>query len=127
MGERGFAGAGRAVKKERLDAVGLNRAAEKLAGAEDVRLTGVFVEVARAHPCGERLAAECVGRGGAMVRRQVFCRGGKQFVVGHAASLTEDEDEDEEDRAHFNFRHPYEVTGRSLLLFLLRPAKAARE
>ena len=75
--ERSFARSRRTVKDQRLDAVGLDGAAKQLARRQDVRLAGVFVEVARTHPCGERLAAECVGRGGAMVRRQVFCRGGK--------------------------------------------------
>jgi glycogen operon protein len=34
-----------------------------------------------------------------------------------------DQDEDMEDALPFKFEHPYEVTGRSLLLFLLRPSK----
>ena len=34
-----------------------------------------------------------------------------------------DQDEDMEDALPFKFGHPYEVTGRSLLLFLLRPSK----
>jgi pullulanase/glycogen debranching enzyme len=34
-----------------------------------------------------------------------------------------DQDEDMEDALPFKFGHPYEVTGRSLLLFLLRPRK----
>jgi pullulanase/glycogen debranching enzyme len=34
-----------------------------------------------------------------------------------------DQDEDMEDALPFKFGHPYEVTGRSLLLFLLRPKK----
>ena len=34
-----------------------------------------------------------------------------------------DQDEDMEDALPFEFGHPYEVTGRSLLLFLLRPKK----
>jgi glycogen operon protein len=38
-----------------------------------------------------------------------------------------DADEDPEDRVRFEMGHRYEVTGRSLLLFLLRPARAGRE
>jgi glycogen operon protein len=37
-----------------------------------------------------------------------------------------DEDEDPEEPARFAFDHRYEVTGRSLLLFLLRPTRPAR-
>ena len=37
-----------------------------------------------------------------------------------------DADEDPEDAAHFGFGQTYEVTGRSLLLFLLRPVRAPR-
>jgi isoamylase len=35
-----------------------------------------------------------------------------------------DKDHDVEDALPMKFCHPYEVTGRSLLLFLLRPQKA---
>jgi len=38
-----------------------------------------------------------------------------------------DEDEDPEDAVKFDFGHQYEVTGRSLLLFLLRPARTPRQ
>jgi glycogen operon protein len=38
-----------------------------------------------------------------------------------------DADDDPEDRAHFAFGHQYEVTGRSLLLFGLRPERHQRE
>jgi isoamylase len=34
-----------------------------------------------------------------------------------------DEDEDEEDRVRLRFGHKYQVTGRSLLLFVLRPTR----
>jgi isoamylase len=37
------------------------------------------------------------------------------------------EDEDPEDAVRFDFGHRYEVTGRSLLLFVLRPARATRQ
>jgi glycogen operon protein len=37
-----------------------------------------------------------------------------------------DEDEDPEEIARFPFGHRYELTGRSLLLFLLRPQRASR-
>ena len=38
-----------------------------------------------------------------------------------------DEDADEADRPRFRFGHAYQVTGRSLLLFLLRPGRPPRE
>jgi isoamylase len=38
-----------------------------------------------------------------------------------------DEDEDPEDAVRLNFGHRYAVTGRSLLLFLLRPARTPRQ
>jgi len=38
-----------------------------------------------------------------------------------------DEDEDPEDAVKFDFGHQYEVTGRSLLLFLLRPTRTPRQ
>ena len=83
--ERSFAGAGRAVKDERLDAVGFDGPAEKLAGREHVGLPGVFVEVARAHPCGERLAFEKTGRNGGF--RFGFNRGSKQIIARHGLKL----------------------------------------
>jgi glycogen operon protein len=36
-------------------------------------------------------------------------------------------DDDPDEKARFKFGHAYEVTGRSLLLFVLRPARGARE
>ena len=38
-----------------------------------------------------------------------------------------DEDEDPEDRVHLDFGHQYQVTGRSLLLFRLRPLRHHRD
>ena len=75
--ERRFAGAGRPVKNQRLDAVGLDGAPQQLAGADDVRLAGEFIQVARAHPRGERLGFESVGRGRHVSFRQFFSRFGK--------------------------------------------------
>jgi glycogen operon protein len=37
-----------------------------------------------------------------------------------------DEDDDEEDRVRLRFGHKYQVTGRSLLLFVLRPTRGSR-
>jgi hypothetical protein len=37
-----------------------------------------------------------------------------------------DEDDDPEEPVRFGFGHKYEVTGRSLLLLLLRPARPPR-
>ena len=65
--ERGFAGAGRPVKNQRLNAVGFDGAAQQLSRRENMRLAGVFIQVARAHPRGERLAAEIIP-----VRAQIF-------------------------------------------------------
>ena len=53
LGQGGFADAGRAEEDDRGDAVGLDGAAEELAGAEDVLLAGVFLEGAGAHAGGE--------------------------------------------------------------------------
>lgn len=60
FGECGFAGAGGAVEDEGGDRVGLEHAAEELAFAEDVLLSGELVEGARAHASSQGLdAAEC--------------------------------------------------------------------
>jgi hypothetical protein len=61
--EGGFSGARRTVKNEGLDAVGLDGAAEELAGAEDVGLAGELAEIARAHAGGEGLAFCNIRRG----------------------------------------------------------------
>src|SRR6266511_3004217 len=45
----GFARAGRSVKEERLDAIGLYGATEELARGQDVRLPGEFVDRPRPH------------------------------------------------------------------------------
>jgi hypothetical protein len=52
-GEGGFAGAGGAVEDDAGKPVGLEHAAEKLAGTEEVLLAGEFVEGAGAHAGGE--------------------------------------------------------------------------
>ena len=51
--------------------------------------------------------------------------GGRAWLRLVDTNLPE-EDEDPEDAVRFEFRHSYEVTGHSLLLFLLRPARLAR-
>src|SRR5215472_15524131 len=58
LSEGSFAGAGRAVENEGLNAVGFDGSAEELTGAEDVGLAHELGESARAHPRGERLLAE---------------------------------------------------------------------
>jgi hypothetical protein len=55
LGERRLAGAGRAVEEDAREAVGLEHAAEELAGAEDVPLAGNLVERAGTHPNGQGL------------------------------------------------------------------------
>jgi glycogen operon protein len=52
-------------------------------------------------------------------------RGGRDWLRLVDTNLPE-EDEDLEDALRFEFKHSYEVTGHSLLLFLLRPARLAR-
>ncbi len=51
--------------------------------------------------------------------------GGRDWVRLIDTNLPE-EDDDPEEPARFAFGHSYEVTGRSLLLFLARPARAGR-
>jgi glycogen operon protein len=51
--------------------------------------------------------------------------GGRDWVRLLDTNLPE-EDEDPEEAVHLPFGHQYEVTGRSLLLFLLRPSKLSR-
>ena len=51
--------------------------------------------------------------------------GGRDWVRLIDTNLPE-EDDDPEEPTRFAFGHRYEVTARSLLLFLLRPARAAR-
>jgi glycogen operon protein len=51
--------------------------------------------------------------------------GGRDWVRIVDTNLPDD-DEDLEDAVPFKFGHRYEVTGRSLLLFLLRPARSPR-
>ena len=62
--QRSFAGARRAVKDQRLDAVGLDGAAQQLARAEDVRLADELAQVARPHARRQRLMSK-----GALLRR----------------------------------------------------------
>jgi glycogen operon protein len=51
--------------------------------------------------------------------------GGRDWIRLIDTNLPQD-DEDSEDPARFPFGHEYEVTGRSLLLYLLRPARKER-
>ena len=51
--------------------------------------------------------------------------GGRDWIRLIDTNLPE-EDDDPEEPARFAFGHQYEVTGRSLLLFLARPARSAR-
>ena len=51
--------------------------------------------------------------------------GGRDWVRLIDTNLPE-EDDDPEEPTRLAFGHSYEVTGRSLLLFLLRPVRAAR-
>ena len=53
--ERGLAAAGRAEEDDVREAVRLDHAAEELAGPEDVRLSGDFLERARPHARRKRL------------------------------------------------------------------------
>ena len=61
LGERGFAAAGRAVEDDAAEAVGLDRAAQQLAGAEDVFLADDFLQRLRTHPRRERLLRDVGG------------------------------------------------------------------
>jgi len=49
--------------------------------------------------------------------------GGRDWLRLIDTNLPEEDDELEEAPVRFRFNHSYEVTGRSLLLFLLRPAR----
>jgi glycogen operon protein len=51
--------------------------------------------------------------------------GGRDWIRLVDTNLPED-DEDFEDAVPFKFEHRYEVTGRSLMLFVLRPARSQR-
>ena len=55
-GEAGLAGAGRAPQQDRREVAAGDAAAERPALADEVVLADELVEVARAHPRGERLA-----------------------------------------------------------------------
>jgi hypothetical protein len=88
LGERSLAGAGRPVKNQRLNAVGLDGAAQQLAGREDVGLSGEFVKIARAHPRGERLVpGSGQGRRRGFWFRLVFNRSRKQIVARHGKRI----------------------------------------
>jgi hypothetical protein len=85
--ERSFAGAGRAVENQRLNAIGFNSAAKKLAGREDVFLPGEFVEIARTHARSERLLGYDsfflrLGWSGGLF---AFC--GEKVVASHSFSI----------------------------------------
>jgi hypothetical protein len=71
-----------------LDAVRFDRAAEQLAGSEDVRLTRVFVEIARPHAGCQRSAPQ-IGLGGhcgsGCFRRGT---GNKKVVSSHSGQCT---------------------------------------
>src|SRR5690242_20356563 len=49
--------------------------------------------------------------------------GGRDWLRLIDTNLPEEDDDLEEEPVRFSFNHSYEVTGRSLLLFLLRPAR----
>jgi isoamylase len=53
-------------------------------------------------------------------------KGGRDWERLVDTNLPE-EDDDPDEKALFKFGHAYEVTGRSLLLFVLRPARGARD
>ena len=61
VGQGGLAGAGRAVEDQRAEPVGLEQAAQQLAGAEEVLLADELVEGARPHARGQRLGLAEVG------------------------------------------------------------------
>ena len=62
-----------------------------------------------------------------MTSSSLLCQKWPAAVTGHGWwTQTPEEDEDPEDAVRFDFGHRYEVTGRSLLLFVLRPARATR-
>ena len=60
MGERRFAGAGRAVEDDRAEPVGGQQAAEQFAFAEKMLLADELVERLRPHPRGQRLSLAAV-------------------------------------------------------------------
>jgi hypothetical protein len=68
-----------------LDAVGFDGAAQQLAGAEDVCLSGELVELARPHSRGQWLMAGSFRRGRSA--RLGFSRGCKQIIARHELKL----------------------------------------
>ena len=59
-GQRGFAGAGRAVEDDRAEAVGGEQAAEEFAFAEEMLLADELVKSLRPHARGQRLGLAAV-------------------------------------------------------------------
>jgi len=85
LGERSFAGAGWAIKDERLNSVGFDGATKKLAGGEDVGLADEIVEIARPHSRGEGLVALNVRGGyGLGFCRRSFC---EQVIASHGRRI----------------------------------------
>ena len=85
--QRSLAGARRPVENQGLDAVGLDGAAQQLAGSQDMRLAGEFGQVARPHAGGQRLR----GEGLRFVLRRHHRRllpAGKQIMACHSLNIT---------------------------------------
>ncbi len=80
-----FARAGWSEKDERLDAIGFDGAAQELPPGEDVFLADVFVEVARAHACGERGLGTDLRDGGSHFG---FRASSEQFGLRHWKRIT---------------------------------------
>jgi len=74
-----------AEENQRLNAVGLDGAAQQLSRRENVRLPGKFVEIARAHPRGERLVSGSFRSGRGF--RPGFSRFLEQIIARHAEKL----------------------------------------
>ena len=86
--ERGFACSRRTIKDQGLNPVRLDSAAQKLSGAEHVRLPHKLAQIARSQARGQRLGPEGAQVGCARARRFRPRRGRKQFVPWHGAKIT---------------------------------------
>jgi len=86
LGERSFAGAGRAIENERLNSVGFDCATKKLARGENVGLTDEIVEVARTHSRREWLVVLKLR----LRLRLGFCRGSfcEQVIASHGGKIS---------------------------------------
>jgi hypothetical protein len=85
LGERSFASARRAVKNQRLNAIGFDGATKELTRGENVGLADEIVEIARTHSRSEGLMALRFGFG----LRLGFCRGGlcEQVIASHGPKI----------------------------------------